>query len=76
MIGKVNQKYEIKSIFFNHSNKIKYYDNANDLLVMSRKRFLMPQNLTKKTIKKPQKSLNKSFKTHSTKKYLLNLNDF
>ena len=48
---------------------------------------LMPQNLTKKTIKMPQqiakkapkkaqKSLNKSFKTHFTKKYLLNLNDF
>ena len=41
------------------------------------------QNLTKKTIKmpqkiakKPQKSINKSFKTHFTKKYLLNLNDF
>ena len=40
----------------------------------------MPQNLTKKTIKTPKKiakkapkSLNKSFKTHFTKKYLLNL---
>ena len=55
------------------------------------KRILMPQNLSKKiplkslkklqkkpqkSTKKPQKSLNKSFKTHSTKKYLLNVNDF
>ena len=57
------------------------------LKVITRKRILMPQNLTKKTIKmpqkiakktqkKPRKSLNKSFKTHFTKKYLLNLNDF
>ena len=56
-------------------------------LFIIRKRILMPQNLTKKTIKMPQqiakkapkkaqKSLNKSFKTHFTKKYLLNLNDF
>ena len=47
----------------------------------------MPQNLTKKTIKKPQKIakkaqkspkkvLKKNFKTTSTKKYLLNLIDF
>ena len=57
------------------------------LLVISRKRILMPQNLAKKTIKMPKKiakkapkkapkSLNKSFKSHFTKKYLLNLNDF
>ena len=59
-------------------------------LFIIRKRILMTQNLTKKTIKMPQKiaknckkapkkaqkSLNKSFKTHFTKKYLLNLNDF
>ena len=32
--------------------------------------------LDKKAPKKAQKSLNKSFKTHFTKKYLLNLNDF
>ena len=56
-------------------------------IIITRERILMPQNLTKKTTKMPQKiakkpqkkhqkSLNKSFKTHSTKKYLLNLNNF
>ena len=36
----------------------------------------MPQKIAEKTQQKPQKSLNKSFKTHLTKKYLLNSNDF
>ena len=39
---------------------------------MSRERILMPQKIAKKD----PKSLNKSFKTHFTKKYLLILNDF